>query len=80
MDLSLTIPSSNQHVELANPVFTASGTFGFGTDHSDATEMTYLGAIVTKTTTLNPRFGNPQPRIAETSSGMLNSIGLQNPG
>ena len=80
MDLSLTIPSSNQHVELANPVFTASGTFGIGTDHSDATEMTYLGAIVTKTTTLNPRFGNPQPRIAETSSGMLNSIGLQNPG
>jgi dihydroorotate dehydrogenase (NAD+) catalytic subunit len=80
MDLSLSIPSSNQDLQLSNPVFTASGTFGFGTDHSDPAEMNYLGGIFTKTTTLNPRFGNPQPRIAETSSGMLNSIGLQNPG
>jgi dihydroorotate dehydrogenase (NAD+) catalytic subunit len=65
---------------LANPVMVASGTFGYGVDYAKVFDIQRLGAIVTKTTTLAPRRGNPQVRIAETPSGMLNSIGLQNIG
>jgi len=59
---------------------TASGTFGYGTEYSHMFDIQRLGAIICKGTTLNPRDGNPQPRLAETACGMLNSIGLQNIG
>lgn len=65
---------------LKNPVMTASGTFGYGVEYAKAIDVSRLGAIVTKGVTLRPRRGNPQPRLAETPAGMLNSIGLQNPG
>ncbi len=65
---------------LANPVMTASGTFGYGTEYSHIFDIQKLGAIVCKGTTLEPREGNPQPRLAETASGLINSIGLQNIG
>ncbi|MDD5509529.1 MAG: dihydroorotate dehydrogenase [Dehalococcoidales bacterium] len=65
---------------LANPVMTASGTFGYGTEYSSLFDIQSLGAIVSKGTTLEPRDGNPQPRIAETACGVLNAIGLQNIG
>ena len=65
---------------LRNPVMIASGTFGYGVDKANVTEIHRLGAIVCKGTTLHPRSGNEQPRIVETASGMLNAIGLQNPG
>jgi len=65
---------------LANPVMTASGTFGYGTEYSHLFDIQQLGAIVCKGTTLEPRDGNPQPRLAETACGVLNSIGLQNIG
>lgn len=65
---------------LTNPVMTAAGTFGYGTEYSHAFDIQKLGAIVCKGTTLEPREGNPQPRLAETASGLLNSIGLQNIG
>jgi len=65
---------------LKNPVMTASGTFGFGLDFTRYGEVSALGAVVTKSITMEPRPGNPGPRIYETPSGMLNSIGLENPG
>lgn len=65
---------------LANPVMTASGTFGYGTEFADLVDLNKLGAIIVKGTTLNPREGNPYPRMAETPSGMLNAVGLQNKG
>ena len=65
---------------LQNPVMTASGTFGTGEELEDFVDLNKLGAIVVKGVTLLPRAGNPTPRIAETASGMLNAIGLQNPG
>jgi len=65
---------------LANPVMTASGTFGIGLEHVKVFDIQRLGAIVSKAVTLRPRRGNPQPRIAETAAGMINSIGLQNIG
>ncbi|MBI3008353.1 MAG: dihydroorotate dehydrogenase, partial [Candidatus Omnitrophica bacterium] len=67
-------------IEMKNPVMTASGTFGYGEEYNQLMDISKLGAIVTKSITLNPRIGNPSPRIAETPSGMLNSIGLQNVG
>lgn len=67
-------------VELANPVIPASGTFGFGQEFASLFDLNVLGAISVKGTTAAPRFGNPQPRIAETPAGMLNAVGLQNPG
>lgn len=67
-------------LELANPVMTASGTFASGREYADFVELSRLGAIVTKGVSLQPWAGNASPRIAETASGMLNSIGLQNPG
>lgn len=67
-------------VELKNPVMTASGTFGSGTEYSEFVDLNQLGAVVTKGVANVPWPGNPTPRIAETSCGMLNAIGLQNPG
>jgi dihydroorotate dehydrogenase (NAD+) catalytic subunit len=67
-------------IKLKNPVFTASGTFGYGYELKDLIPLKKLGGIVTKTITLEPRVGNLQPRIAEVASGMLNTIGLQNMG
>lgn len=67
-------------IRLDNPVIPASGTFGYGYEFAQLYDINVLGSLSFKTTTLNPRFGNPTPRIAETSSGMLNAIGLQNPG
>jgi dihydroorotate dehydrogenase (NAD+) catalytic subunit len=63
-----------------NPVLTASGTFGFGSEFDDFFDVSRLGGIVVKGTTMEPREGNPYPRMAETPSGMLNSVGLQNKG
>ncbi len=67
-------------VELANPVMTASGTFGSGLEYQEFVDLSKLGAVVTKGVANVPWQGNPTPRIAETASGMLNAIGLQNPG
>lgn len=67
-------------VELSNPVITASGTYGFGREFSELYPLSRLGGISCKGTTLHERAGNPPPRIAETPSGILNSVGLQNPG
>ena len=73
-------PRHHPGLLLANPVMTASGTFGYGTEYSQLFDIQKLGAIVCKGTTLEPRDGNPQPRVAETACGVLNSIGLQNIG
>ena len=75
-DLSVDIAG----VRLKNPVMTASGTFGSGMEYSEFTDLNRLGAVVTKGVANVPWPGNPTPRIAETASGMLNAIGLQNPG
>lgn len=72
-------PGAKRSLILPNPVMVASGTFGYGTEFK-AFDVQRLGAVVTKTTTLSPRRGNPPQRIAETPAGMLNSIGLQNVG
>lgn len=66
--------------ELKNPIMPASGCFGFGKEFSELYDLSKLGAIIIKAATKNEKFGNPTPRVAETSSGMLNAIGLQNPG
>ncbi|MFA6701089.1 MAG: dihydroorotate dehydrogenase [Dysgonamonadaceae bacterium] len=68
------------NLELKNPVMTASGTFGYGTEYSDFIDLKRLGGIFVKGTTLEPREGNAYPRMAETASGMLNAVGLQNKG
>ena len=73
-------PCHKKGLILRNPVMVASGTFGYGLDNSKITEVCRLGAITCKGTTLHPRSGNEEPRILETASGMLNAIGLQNPG
>ena len=65
---------------LSNPVMTASGTFGYGTEYADFMDISRLGGIIVKGTTLHHREGNPYPRMAETPSGMLNAVGLQNKG
>ena len=67
-------------LKLKNPVMVASGTFGYAEEFKDFLDLKKLGAIVTKTITLKPRQGNPAPRTCETPAGMLNSIGLENPG
>lgn len=74
--LNIQLPGLN----LKNPIMPASGCFGFGREYSQFYDLSKLGAIMIKATTVEPRFGNPTPRVAETSSGMLNAIGLQNPG
>lgn len=75
-DLSVTLGT----VRLDNPIIPASGTFGFGAEFAELYDLDILGSISFKGTTLEPRFGNPTPRIAECRSGMINSVGLQNPG
>ena len=65
---------------IKNPVMTASGTFGYGLEYGDFIELNRLGGVLVKGTTLHPRQGNPYPRMAETPSGMLNAVGLQNKG
>ena len=67
-------------IEIDNPVIPASGTFGFGKEFAEAYDINCLGTFSFKGTTLDPRFGNPTPRIAEFTGGMLNAVGLQNPG
>ena len=76
VDLSVKIGS----LTLKNPVMTASGTFGYGEEFADFIDLNRLGGIIVKGTTLNPRQGNPYPRMVETPSGMLNAVGLQNKG
>ena len=68
------------NLQLKNPVMTASGTFGYGTEFSDFFDISALGGIIIKGTTLHHREGNPYPRMAETPAGMLNAVGLQNKG
>ena len=81
MKLSVQLaPKHPRGLLLANPVMTAAGTFGYGTEDSHLFDIQKLGAIICKGTTFEPREGNPQPRLAETACGMLNSIGLQNIG
>lgn len=75
-DLSVTLGT----VRLDNPIIPASGTFGFGAEFAELYDLDILGSISFKGTTREPRFGNPTPRIAECRSGMINSVGLQNPG
>lgn len=76
IDLSVNIAG----VKLDNPVMTASGTFGSGIEYSEFVDLNRLGAVVTKGVALTPWAGNPTPRVAEVYGGMLNAIGLQNPG
>lgn len=76
IDLSTNIGS----LKLKNPVMAASGTFGFGNEYTDFVDLNTLGGFVVKGTTREPRQGNPYPRMAETPSGMLNAVGLQNGG
>lgn len=81
MNLDIQIaPKNKPGLPLKNPVMTASGTFGYGTEYHHLFDIQQLGAIVCKGTTLQPKEGNPQPRLAETPGGILNSIGLQNIG
>ncbi len=81
MNLSVQLaPKNKRGLRLENPVMTASGTFGYGTEYEHLFNIQSLGAMVCKGTTLEPREGNPQPRIAETPYGILNAIGLQNIG
>ena len=80
-DLSVELaPKHPSGLRLRNPVMTASGTFGYGTEYASLIDIQRLGAIVSKGITELPRKGNVQPRVAETPAGMLNSIGLQNVG
>lgn len=67
-------------IEMKNPVTVSSGTFGYGREYSQYIDLNKLGGIITKGTSLKPKSGNKSPRVCETASGMLNSIGLQNPG
>lgn len=76
-DLSIDL---GKGLKLANPVMTASGTFGYGDEASEVVDVNRFGGIVTKSLSLEPRIGNPPPRIVETPSGMINSIGLANIG
>ncbi len=76
MDISIQLPGLN----LKNPIIPASGCFGFGREFAEFYDLSILGGIAIKSATPAKRFGNPTPRIAETPSGMLNAIGLQNPG
>jgi dihydroorotate dehydrogenase (NAD+) catalytic subunit len=80
-DLSVQLaPQNKRGLLLSNPVITASGTFGYGTEYAEVVDVQRLGAIICKGTTLKPRPGNPQPRLWETASGVLNSIGMENIG
>ena len=81
MNLCVDIAPKNQRVlRLKAPVIAASGTVGYGREYAEMVDIERLGAIVSKGTTLRPRKGNPQPRLCETASGLLNSVGLENKG
>ena len=83
IDLNLQVnlaPCHSKGLLIANPVMVASGTFGYGIEYSEFVDIQSLGAIVCKGTTLLPREGNPQPRLVETASGLINSVGLENIG
>jgi dihydroorotate dehydrogenase (NAD+) catalytic subunit len=81
VDLSVDLaPQRPGALVLDNPILVASGTFGYGVEYGEVVDVAQLGAICCKGTTLKPRFGNEPPRVTETPAGMLNSIGLQNPG
>ncbi len=81
MNLTVELAPTHKHgLTLRNPAMTASGTFGNGLEYVKMFDIQRLGAVVSKAITLRPRRGNPQPRIAETAAGMINSIGLQNIG
>jgi len=80
IDLSVDLAPEHGGLRLANPILVASGTFGYGIEYGEVVDVERLGAICCKGTTLRPRAGNPPPRVTETPGGMLNSIGLQNPG
>ncbi|MEG1535572.1 MAG: dihydroorotate dehydrogenase [Clostridia bacterium] len=67
-------------IDFKNPIITASGTFGFGREYDELFDISVLGGMCTKGMTINPKAGNPSPRIAETYGGILNAVGLQNPG
>src|ERR687892_2374293 len=73
-------PRNPRELRLANPVIAASGCFGYGQEYAGVIDVERLGAFVSKGITPRPRSGNPMPRIVETPAGMLNAIGLQNPG
>ncbi len=79
MELNLTV-NLGAGLELKNPVLTASGTFGYGTEYAPFIDLERLGGFIVKGTTLNPRQGNDAPRMVETPSGMINAVGLQNKG
>ncbi|HFR3628471.1 TPA: dihydroorotate dehydrogenase, partial [Streptococcus suis] len=74
--LAISLPG----LDLKNPIIPASGCFGFGQEYADYYDLNQLGSIMIKATTRHPRYGNATPRVAETPAGMLNAIGLQNPG
>lgn len=76
MNIGINLPG----LSMKNPIMPASGCFAFGQEYATFYDLNQLGAIAIKAATLEPRFGNPTPRVAETTSGMLNAIGLQNPG
>jgi dihydroorotate dehydrogenase (NAD+) catalytic subunit len=80
VDLTVDLAPGRGGFVLANPILVASGTFGYGIEYGDVVDVERLGAICCKGTTLRPRVGNVTPRVTETPGGMLNSIGLQNPG
>lgn len=75
-----TLKTKIADIEINNPLIAASGTVGYGREFSKLVSLSEFGAIATKGTTINPKMGNPSPRIAETPAGMLNSVGLENPG
>ena len=79
IDMSVEL-APGRGLRLANPIMVASGTFGYGVEYGDVVDVQRIGAICCKGTTLRARAGNPPPRVTETPGGMLNSIGLQNPG
>ena len=80
MNTSIDLQTTIGALRLKNPVMTASGTFGYGLEFADLVDLTRIGGIVVKGTTLEPRQGNDYPRMAETAQGMLNCVGLQNKG
>ena len=79
-DAAISLSVTLSGLELDNPLIPASGTFGYGLDYLDFFDINEVGSFAAKGTTLHPRNGNPQPRIAECAGGMLNAVGLQNPG
>ena len=80
MDLSVTLNGQTHDLSLKNPILTASGTFGYGLEFATYGDLASLGGMVVKGLSLQPREGNPTPRIVETTAGMLNAVGLQNDG